>query len=129
MLISYNFRSFFFRMFCSVCGARNIVTSALFCGSCGARYNAANAASSPCPSSAPSSLTFEEFMTQREAGQGIFKSALLKADKKKKEERKLTGKNMKTRDQQVQVKFARLISFQIMPMSFPPIVLWFNCCS
>lgn len=127
MLISYNFRSFFFfRMFCSVCGARNIVTSALFCGSCGARYHAANAASSPCPSSASSSLTFEEFMTQREAGQGIFKSALLKAEKKKKEERKLTGKNMKTRDQQVQVKFARLISFQIMPMSFPPIVLWFN---
>ena len=116
-------------MFCSVCGARNIVTIALFCGSCGARYNAANAASSPCPSSASSSLTFEEFMTQREAGQGIFKSALLKAEKKKKEERKLTGKNMKTRDQQVQVKFARLISFQIMPMSFPPIVLWFNCCS
>lgn len=65
-------------------------------------------------------------MTQREAGQGIFKSALLKAEKKKKEERKLTGKNMKTRDQQVQVKFARLISFQMMPMSFPPIVLWFN---
>ena len=71
-------------MFCSVCGARNIVTSALFCGSCGAPYNAANVASSPCPSSASSSLTFQEFMTQREAGQGIFKSALLKAEKKKK---------------------------------------------
>lgn len=83
----------------------------------------ANAASSPSPSLASSSLTFEQFMTQRREGQDILNSAVFKADKKKKEDRKPNVENMKTRDQQVQVKFARMISFQVMPISFPPIAL------
>ena len=49
---------------------------------------------------------------------------MFKAEKKKKEDKKMNVENMKTRDQQVQVKFAGMISFQVMPISFPPIALW-----
>lgn len=89
----------------------------------------ANAASSPSPSSASSSFTFEEFMTQRGEGQDILKSAVFKANKKKKEDGKQNVENIKTRDQKDQVKFARMISFQLIPMSFPPIALCFNACT
>ena len=53
---------------------------------------------------------------------------MFKAKRKKKEDEKQNVENIKTRDQKGRVKFAR-ISFQLMPMSFPPIVLWFNACT
>ena len=88
----------------------------------------ANAASSPSPSSASSSFTLEEFMTLRGKGQDILKSAVFKADKKKKDG-KQNVENIKTRDQKDQVKFAHMISFQLMPISFPLIALWFSACT
>ena len=68
-------------------------------------------------------------MTYRGEGQDILKSAVFKADKKKKEDRKQNVENIKTRDQKVQVKFARMISFQLTPRSFLLIALWFNACT
>ena len=100
-----NYGHFFFRMFCSVCGAANIVTASLFCGSRGARYSSA-AGPSISYVSGSNSLTFEEFVKQRaNAGdQTFFNCAVKKAEKEKQVEKKLGGKKKtKGRDQLVQV--------------------------
>ena len=100
-----NYGHFFFRMFCSVCGAANIVTASLFCGSRGARYSSA-AGPSTSYVSGSNSLTFEEFVKQRaNAGdQTFFNCAVKKAEKEKQVEKKLDGKKKtKGRDQLVQV--------------------------
>ena len=100
-----NYVHFFFRMFCSVCGAANIVTASLFCGSRGARYSSA-AGPSTSYVSGSNSLTFEEFVKQRaNAGdQTFFNCAVKKAEKEKQVEKKLGGKKKtKGRDQLVQV--------------------------
>ena len=100
-----NYGHFFFRMFCSVCGAANIVTASLFCGSRGARYSSA-AGPSTSYVSGSNSLTFEEFVKQRaNAGdQTFFNCAVKKAEKEKQVEKKLGGKKKtKGRDQLVQV--------------------------
>ena len=100
-----NYGHFFFRMFCSVCGAANIVTASLFCGSRGARYSSA-AGPSTSYVSGSNSLTFEEFVKQRaNAGdQTFFNCAVKKAEKEKQVEKKLSGKKKtKGRDQLVQV--------------------------
>ena len=100
-----NYEHFFFRMFCSVCGAANIVTASLFCGSRGARYSSA-AGPSTSYVSGSNSLTFEEFVKQRaNAGdQTFFNCAVKKAEKEKQVEKKLGGKKKtKGRDQLVQV--------------------------
>ena len=100
-----NYGHFFFRMFCSVCGAANIVTASLFCGSRGARYSSA-AGPSTSYVSGSNSLTFEEFVKQRaNAGdQTFFNCAVKKAEKEKQVENKLGGKKKtKGRDQLVQV--------------------------
>ena len=92
-------------MFCSVCGAANIVTASLFCGSRGARYSSA-AGPSTSYVSGSNSLTFEEFVKQRaNAGdQTFFNCAVKKAEKEKQVEKKLGGKKKtKGRDQLVQV--------------------------
>ena len=100
-----NYGHFFFRMFCSVCGAANIVTASLFCGSRGARYSSA-AGPSTSYVSGSNTLTFEEFVKQRaNAGdQTFFNCAVKKAGKEKQVEKKLGGKKKtKGRDQLVQV--------------------------
>ena len=100
-----NYGHFFFRMFCSVCGAANIVTASLFCGSRGARYSSA-AGPSTSYVSGSNSLTFEEFAKQRaNAGdQTFFNCAVKKAEKEKQVVKKLGGKKKtKGRDQLVQV--------------------------
>ena len=100
-----NYGHFFFRMFCSVCGAANIVTASLLCGSRGARYSSA-AGPSTSYVSGSNSLTFEEFVKQRaNAGdQTFFNCAVKKAEKEKQVEKKLGGKKKtKGRDQLVQV--------------------------
>ena len=100
-----NYGHFFFRMFCSVCGAANIVTASLFCGSRGARYSSA-AGPSTSYVSGSNSLTFEEFVKQRaNAGdQTFFNCVVKKAEKEKQVEKKLGGKKKtKGRDQLVQV--------------------------
>ena len=71
-----NYGHFFSRMFCSVCGAANIVTASLFCGSRGARYSSA-AGPSTSYVSGSNSLTFEEFVKQRaNAGDQTFLTVL-----------------------------------------------------
>ena len=87
-------------MFCSVCGAANIVTASLFCGSCGAQYFSA-AGPSTFSVSGSNSLTFEEFVRQRaNAGDQTFLNcAVKKAEKEKQVEKTKT----KGRDQLVQV--------------------------
>ena len=90
-------------MFCSVCGAANIVTASLFCGSRGARYSSA-AGPSTSYVSGSNSLTFEEFVKQRARDQTFFNCAVKKAEKEKQVEKKLGGKKKtKGRDQPVQV--------------------------